>query len=398
MKNTTFYDMLWEVPPGNTIRLRSFTGDQWYKIDLDNRTCTCAKFIEGHELCKHLNALGIYSIQRPFVARSHPTFSQALSGMVKSIRLRRPEEAIYWLVYLDTFKEPQHRFRTARRILIASAEDGHSIAVMEHVVDSFKRISKAEAGLEELAAEVLRICKVPNWWHPSTGGHDYIYSGMLGHRAFAYLSRTITAESLERLIEQGIEEKAKPTALAGVMGLSEIRMGASKQAEMVLALAKRNRHDLAERLTQVHLRARSALSSDNNFLCQAAWMLAGGNSPVADALHPVTSAEVSGQVEKARARWKDPQPIPGWCCDGVHSAGNDVRFMGTWEHMNAVCRAFSHYGRVDPEDEWLPEFRSYDGLIVQTTGEELGNQIARTWSELRKQQTILLRSSETSSE
>jgi hypothetical protein len=370
MKNTTFYDMLWEVPPGNTIRLRSFTGDQWYGISLDNRTCTCAKFIKTHEVCKHLNALGIYGRQRPFVARSHPTFSQALSGMVKSIRLRKIEDAIYWLVYLDTFKEPEHRFRTARRILIGSAEDGHSIAVMEHVVDSFKRISKAEAGLEELAAEALRICKVPNWWHSSTGGHDYIYSGMLGHRKLAYLSGTITTESLPRLIEQGIAEQVKATVLAGVMGLSEIRMGASKQAELVSALAKRNGHDLAERLAQVHLRARSALSSDNNFLCQAAWMLAGGNSPVADVLHPVSSAEVSELIEKAKERWKEPQPIPRWCCDGVHSAGNDVRFMGTWEHMNAVCRAFSHYGRVDPEDEWLPEFQSYDGLIIQTTDEE----------------------------
>ncbi len=253
--------------------------------------------------------------------------------------------------------------------MIGSAEDGHSISVMEQVVKSFRRISKTQADLEELAAEVLRICRVPNWWNPGTGGHDYIYSGMLGHRKLAYLSRTITAGSLPKLIEQGIEEKAKPTALAGVMGLSEIRMGASKQAELVSALAKRNRHDLAERLTQVHLRARSALSSDNNFLCQAAWMLAGGNSPVADVLHPVTGAEVSESIEKARARWRDPQPIPGWCCDGVHSAGNDVRFMGTWEHMNAVCRAFSHYGRVDPEDEWLPEFQSYNGLIIQTTSE-----------------------------
>jgi hypothetical protein len=25
---------------------------------------------------------------------------------------------------------------------------------------------------------------------------------------------------------------------------------------------------------------------------------------------------------------------------------------------------------VDPEDEWLPEFQSYDGLIIQTTGKE----------------------------
>ena len=57
MKNTMFHDLLWEVPPGNTIRLRSFTGDQWYSISLDNRTCTYAKFIKTHEICKHLNSL-----------------------------------------------------------------------------------------------------------------------------------------------------------------------------------------------------------------------------------------------------------------------------------------------------------------------------------------------------
>jgi hypothetical protein len=375
MKNALFCGTLWEPPPGKTIRLKSFSADQYYEIDLDNKTCTCEKFITTHELCKHLNVLGVYGRRRPFVARSHPTFSQALSGMVKSIRLRRSEDAIYWLVYLETFKEPEHRFRTARRILIGAAEDGQSITVMERVVDSFRRISKPKADIEELATEVLRICKVPNWWNPSTGGRDYIYSGMLGHRKLAYLKSTITAESLPRLIEQEIRKKAKPTALAGIMGLSEIRMGGSRQAELVSDLAQRNGLEYAERLAQVHLRARSALSSDNNFLCQAVWILAGGDSPVADVIPEVTTAEVSKLIEEARERWKDPQPIPQWCCDGVHSAGNDVRFMGTWEHMNAVCRAFSHYGRVDPNDKWLPEFQSFDGLIVQTAEEENCNQL-----------------------
>ena len=92
------------------------------------------------------------------------------------------EDAIYWLMYLDTFKEAESRFRTARRILIGSAEDGHSIAVMEKIVGSFKRINKLHAGIEELAADILSICKVPNWWHPSTGGHDYIYYGKVAER------------------------------------------------------------------------------------------------------------------------------------------------------------------------------------------------------------------------
>jgi hypothetical protein len=153
MKQSLFSGVLWQIPSGKIIRLKSFGGDQWYNIDLDSRTCTCAKFLTVNEICEHLNAVGIYSRSRSFFARSHPTFSQALSGMVKSIRLRRFEDAIYWLVDLDTFKEPKHRFRTARRILIGSAEDGHSITVMERAVESFKRISTLHTRLENVGWE-----------------------------------------------------------------------------------------------------------------------------------------------------------------------------------------------------------------------------------------------------
>lgn len=366
MKQTLFSGMLWEVPAGKTVRLKSFSSDQWYKVDLDNKTCTCANYLTTHEICKHLNALGIYRRQRPFVARSHPTFSQALSGMVKAIRLRRVEDAVYWLVYLDTFKEPQARFRTARRILIGSAEDGHSISVMEHVVESFKKISKAQASIEDLAMEIVRICRVPNWWHPSTGGYDYIYHGMLGERQLWQLRMERSPDNFMKMLAQAIVDRDKASALAAALGFTECRLGSTKQAEYLLECTKKADHKEAQRLALVHLRAKSALSGDNNFICQSAWMLAGGVSPVADVIEPVQAGEAVGLLEKARERWKDPKPIPGWCCDSVHSAGNDVRFMGAWIHMNAVCRAFSHYGRIDPEDEWLSQFQCYDGLTVQT--------------------------------
>ena len=76
---------------GRTIRLRSFTGDQWYNISLDDKTCDCLGFTPARG-CEHLNALGIHRL-RPFTPTTHPTFSQALSGLVKSLRIRRPEEA-----------------------------------------------------------------------------------------------------------------------------------------------------------------------------------------------------------------------------------------------------------------------------------------------------------------
>ena len=132
-------------------------------------------------------------------------------------------------------------------MLIGSAEDGHSVAVMEKVVDGFRVISKRQTELPELVAEAVRICKIPNWWHPSTGGPDYIYSGMVGERTLAYFSGERNLEAMAKLIESGIEEGKRPTALAGLLGLSDAKAGGTKQAELVLALARRYQHPLAER-------------------------------------------------------------------------------------------------------------------------------------------------------
>jgi hypothetical protein len=354
-----------------TILLKSFSGENWYKISLDKRTCSCPQFITSQS-CKHLNALGIYGTPRPFVARTHPTFSQALSALVKSIRLRRAEDAVYWLVYLDSFKEPESRFRTARRILIGSAEDGHSIPVMEKVVNSFKTISKVSTPLEQLVAEVVRICKLPNWWNPSTVGHGYIYHGMVGERQLWQMRVERSSENFSNLLVQSIVEQDKTKALSAAMGLSQCRVGGTRQAEFILECAKKADHKHAQRLATVHLSARTALASDNNLICQAAWMLAGGVSPVADQIEPVHWSEVLELLERAKERWKDPKPIPEWSVDGLHSAGNDVRFMGVWPRMYAVCRAFSHYGRVEPEDKWLPQFQCFDGLTIQWSGPEEG--------------------------
>jgi len=92
--------------------------------------------------------------------------------------------------------------------------------------------------------------------------------------------------------------------------------------------------------------------------------MAGGTSPVALMEAPVIGQECNDLMDKVRERWQHPYPIPGWCCDGIHCAGTDVRFAGILPQMYAVCLAFSHYGRVDPNDEWLPEFMCFDGLTI----------------------------------
>jgi hypothetical protein len=348
------------------VQVKSFFADKWYDISPQQKTCGCSEFQKIKKPCRHLNALGIYGEARLFVPKARPTFSQALSALVKSVRIRRAGEAVYWLVYLDGYSgERRERVRVARRLLIGSAEDGHSLPVMEDVVSQFSKLQRVETDLRYLAAAALKICKVPNWWHPDSGGADYIYSGMVGQRFLWHFPDSPNLQNTTELIEQGIAEGNKPMALAGVMGLSEVKMGSTKQAEFILSLASKLHHPLAERLALIHLKAKSALSYDNNFLCQAAWMMAGGVTPVAEKIEFVSEAEVEALLAEARERWNAPEPIPRWCCDGHHSAGDDPRFMGTWEHMYAACRAFAHYGRLDPEDAWLPEFQCFDGLCIR---------------------------------
>lgn len=347
------------------IRLKSFDTDCWFSIDIALKTCQCRHFMI-YQRCEHLDALGVYRT-KPFTPTTHPTFSQALSAFVKSIRLRRIDDAVYWLVHLDTFKDAHFRFRTARRVLIASAEDGHSISTMEAVVREFRYTSKSTTELVRLVADAVLICRQPNWWHPASNGPEYIYESLLGYRLWLYKHWDHSAEALFRAIRAAIREQNAPIAIGGVLAFDQLpqKVGGSKQAEFLLAEAESLRNEQAARICRVHLAARSALSADNNFLCQATWLLAGGKAPIANEIDDVSLEECEELLAQATERWQSPEPIPRWCCDGVHCAGDDPRFMGTYPAMWGVCKAYQHYGRVHPDDEWLPGFRCFDGLVVK---------------------------------
>ena len=103
-----------ETEPRCLIRLRSFDRQTWYCISLDNRTCDCLDFRLGQgRPCKHLNALGIFSELRPFVPKTHPTFSQALSALVTYGHLI-PGADIVWVDRLDARESHQQNATPAQ--------------------------------------------------------------------------------------------------------------------------------------------------------------------------------------------------------------------------------------------------------------------------------------------
>jgi hypothetical protein len=286
--------------------------------------------------------------------------------------MRRVEDAIYWLMYLDGFPATEKlskkaaRFRVARRILIGSAEDGHSISVMEYVASNFKLLCKLDTPLVYLAAEIVRICKLPNWWNPATGGHNYILKSLVGFRQQVLYRKINEVDGALTLLRKAIDEKDRATAIGALCLMGAVGMGSTRQAEYLMTIAQELNHEKAVRLLRIHLGGRTALSGDNNFTGQAAWWLAGGESPVADQIEPVTTGEVYELLDQAKERWKHPQPIPSEYTDGIHCAGKDRRYAGILTDMYALCLCFSHYGNIEPKNQFLPEFYPTAGLEIES--------------------------------
>jgi hypothetical protein len=346
------------------ISLRSFTDSAThYQIDLKARTCSCPAF-SSEGWCKHLQALGKYK-PRTVTLSARPSFSQALSGVVKAIRIRDVEEGAYWLQYCWGFREKLNgsQFRIVRRLLIGSAEDGHSIAVMEKVAENFASLLAKDVAFPRVVAELIRICSVPNWWHPRSGGHDYINAGLMASRQMLYDRDSYSPDQCLAHLASAIEERDKVSALFVMMKAYDTGLAVGLPlAQCLLEIAQNRNHIPVQRLIEkVYMRHARALTDDSNFIGIAAWMLAGGESPVADRIEPVLQGDVRQLMERVQSI--APHSIPEWCCDGVHCAGNDVRYMGMWDRMGAVCRQFDHYGRVSPDDLWLEDqFYPLDGL------------------------------------
>jgi hypothetical protein len=93
---------------------------------------------------------------------------------------------------------------------------------MEYVASNFKTLCKVDTPLVYLAAEIVRITKIPNWWDPATGGHDYIFSSLVGNRQ-QVLYRTISdRDTAMNLLRKAVDEGDRVTAIGAFRLLAEL--------------------------------------------------------------------------------------------------------------------------------------------------------------------------------
>jgi hypothetical protein len=276
--------------------------------------------------------------------------SAAMSAFIKAIRLRFTDDALYWLIYLHC--QPDQQFRTCRRVLLASGEDNLSIPVMHHASRYLSGWEKAT--LIETATEVIRICKTKNWWEQETG-HEYIkfwrVAASLPNPFDGYSYDEIRGEFAQTLAE---DDRTK-SALA-MIRLKDFKQYNPREfaAWFIKEALCRGADEAAETL-KVMLEHPKVFRYDTNHLAQAHFRLFAGELGEQDDPE-IGHSEACKLLEHAKDRWKDPQPIPTYYLDGLHTSGKDRRFAGIPASMYGMCKAFKKYGRLHPDDSWPTDF------------------------------------------
>lgn len=295
-----------------------------------------------------------------FPSESTPTASDAISALIKSVRLRDSPEAVFWLVYL--WQIPKERPRVKRRVLLTSAEDNISVGVMECVADWYD--SPNRRLLESAATEVVRICATQNWY-AQPDGRNYIYAWRMAELHPQKFTGA-TLDDLFGIMRGAVKDQKLLTGLAAFTALYRRRdFRAQPFAELLVELAYTSPHHQAKKLAQVYNRMAPTLWTDGNVSGQCYYALMRGEFGNQDV--PEADPELAAQlIEQARNRLKDGAiTVPAYARDGIHTRGGaDKRFAGVVKSMVGCCGAYEHYGRLSPEDVWLPEFMEVPPFIV----------------------------------
>ena len=281
-----------------------------------------------------------------------PNVPLVTSAFVKSIRLRRLEDALGWLTQLWAL--PSLRQRVTRRILVSSGEDSMSPELILETGRWFggpHRYSYPHA-----AQAVLRICQMPSWW-ALPEGHEMMFAWLraealaASRKASSYQTEMA---SLSAAIQLGDREVGLGvfTRLSLMPEYSNVGL-----VELLGPHVERGNDPRATALFDCWRGLSPVLGRDTNISGLLLYMLLGGgvprvNVPKDDALRVQLPAQPVGD------EWGGREPPP-WANDGIHARGRgqvDQRFAGLLGNFVAMCRAHEHYGRLDPNDPWIPEF------------------------------------------
>lgn len=291
------------------------------------------------------------------VGQSPCSIAQAMSALVKAVRLRHLNDAVYWYSHVWALF-PQDDFRTNRRLLIISAEDNLCVPVMNTAATWYFGALKNKDRDHVYRGGVAllhMICATDNWWK-DPNGWDYI---SLWRQAERLLKNT-DVKDLDAVLAgtMPIEGTLAPFVLH-TLKCADKTFDRGLYAQELVEEARKALNLPARMVAQIHASAGKLLSMDENFLGHAVYRLHRGLLGQLD-LPVLNNDAVKASVEQAFERLKTPELPQPYSQDGIHCKGSDRRFAGMLPSMVSCINAYRHYGRLDPSDTWVEDFYHVD--------------------------------------
>lgn len=256
-----------------------------------------------------------------------------------------------WFVALwRSGKSNQHRAQ--RRLLISAAEDCLSIPVMQDISAWYNGSSRFD--LHSAIRHVLSISQTPNWYATEAGRRCILHWREAELRENPYLQKP--PDCLLWSIETAVRQKSVLRAIHAFNAYYHNQTSNRwKLAQLLTRLSLQSDNLVALALAEVFEDNVRHIWNDANFSGQTLYALILGH--IGEALDPLVSDEaVIQSIVQAEVLLSRDLTVPDWALDGIHCSGSDSRYAGTVKQMYAMCRAYQHYGRLDPADEFLPEF------------------------------------------
>lgn len=300
------------------------------------------------------------------------SIAQAMSALVKSVRLRHTEDAVYWYLHV-AYCFPQDYFRLYRRMFIIGAEDCIDAATQRQMYEWYKMslVNKDRTLVNKLAVHLLiKICSKEDWWQ-SHSGQRYILGWRLTEKAAKKADLVEKAFFSSPECIQEILTIATSNSPRGVRTEKALElhfhgcangMNREAYAQALVNGATQSKNLQARMTAQGHLAYAKELGNmDENWLGQALWRLLGHDLSAVDIQDtPDTDKLFSQKLQEVFEASRIP---PAWTQDGVHCSGKDRRFAGLLSSMVACCNVFREYNDLDPAIEFKDEHYSSERLM-----------------------------------
>lgn len=255
---------------------------------------------------------------------------RACSALIKSIRLGREDDAVYWAVVLKGVTNP---WFTMRRVVFSAGEDNVNLFTWKQLWEEFLSGQYDIARAAAMVAVSAQKCS----WYTCNQGLDSIKKWLEASKRTGIPWSPELLKNEEDFLTWFLHEDLKVALPLSISALAEAKKDDTNFME-ILEIGRKTIKD-------------SVKYKDANGIAPIiCWFFHGiVNEEVVLNENIIRKPEEEAMRDLASGNFR---PVPSWALDGIHtSSGKDKRFAGTWQGIALMIRMGEKYGRLSPDLE-----------------------------------------------